>query len=349
MAAAMSAIGGIVKAGLKLKRGLCAVIWRGEESAWFGQVSIGSKFAVGELSTDVLQKPNLHAENSSLSEAMRKIGLHPEKLANGKKLLPLAQIASFIELHIEQGAMLENRGFPVGIVSGIRGNIRYAKIECLGEAGHTGTVPHEMRRDAVRATTRLICELEDYFVALQQLWKDLVFTFPIIKTSATASLTTIPDFCEFAIEVRSVDDKILDDCANEIKEKLQQISLKYNVDFRFSHPPTRSAPATMNSQVQEQLNTLAITQNLPIITLPSGAGHDAAIIANAGVASGMIFIRHDGISHRHDESMGWQDFTLGTELLTNFFCNAITPKIATQKTFKDALLELGASIIGETK
>ena len=62
VAAAMSAIGGIVKAGLKLKRGLCAVIWRGEESAWFGQVSIGSKFAVGELSTDVLQKPNLHVE-----------------------------------------------------------------------------------------------------------------------------------------------------------------------------------------------------------------------------------------------------------------------------------------------
>jgi N-carbamoyl-L-amino-acid hydrolase len=165
--AAISAIEGIIKAGLSLDHGLCVMICRGEESAWFGQVSIGSKFAVGELSPDVLARQDSHHNNISLGDAMRVLKLSPEKLAKGKSLLPLENIASFVELHIEQGPMLARQNTVTGIVSGIRGNIRFPRIVCKGEAGHTGTVPHVMRKDAVRACSRLMAELEDYFLKLR--------------------------------------------------------------------------------------------------------------------------------------------------------------------------------------
>ena len=339
--AALSAIGGIKNAGIQLDHGLCVMICRGEESAWFGQVSIGTKFAVGQLPEEVLARPNIHADNLTLGNAMRGLGLHPERLAQGTPLLPLAHISCFIELHIEQGPMLERKGIAIGIVSGIRGNIRFQKIECRGEAGHTGTVPHEMRKDAVRATSRLMTELEDYFLDMQQEGRDLVFTFPIVKTSPAASLTTIPDYCECAIEVRSESNEALDICKTAIERALQQIAARYHVTFTVAQQPTRSAPAAMTPFIQEKLNLYATELGITTMTLPSGAGHDAAVLANAGIPSAMIFIRHDGISHRHDESMDWQDFTAGTELLTQFFCKYSGSKAASIG-FRKALLELGA-------
>ena len=339
--AALSAIGGIQQAGRTPEHGICVMICRGEESAWFGQVSIGSKFAVGELSPDVLQRQDAHHNNTTLGDAMRALGLHPEKLAKGKMLLPVGHIASFIELHIEQGPMLEKENIPTGIVSGIRGNVRFPKIECRGEAGHTGTVPHALRKDAVRASSRLITELEDYFLSLQRAGRDLVFTFPIARTDAAASLTTIPDYYTFAIEVRSESGDVLDECQKAVEQKLQDIAARYQVSFTLAQPPTRSAPARMDAAIQKQLHAYAAELGLRTTTLPSGAGHDAAVLANAGIPAGMIFIRHDGISHRHDETMDWQDFTLGTQLLTEYFCKAAPAGKAPGTSFRQALLALG--------
>ncbi len=341
--AAFSILAAFKKRGIVPPQTLCAMIIRGEEGAWFGQVSIGAKLSIGDISYEKLHQLRRADTNTSLKDYMEHIGLKPDMLKNQPVLFPLHETACFIELHIEQGPLLKDKNIPVGIVTGIRGNIRYREIKCVGEAGHTGTVPHHMRKDAVRASVHVLAKLEEAFTQLQQEGMDLVFTFPVANTGAAGAHTTIPFDFRFAIEVRSQSQDTLNRCEHIIADNIKISEDIYNVKFEVPQP-IKSLPAVMSTEVQHQLRTHSKEIDLPSISMPSGAGHDTAVFANAGVPSGMIFVRHNGISHNPDEDMPFEDFSLGVDLLAQFMLKGFCPEngAISQQSFTKSLLNNGA-------
>ncbi|MBV8939966.1 MAG: hydantoinase/carbamoylase family amidase [Alphaproteobacteria bacterium] len=340
---ALAAIKAIVDEGKRPAQSVCVVVLRGEESAWFGQVSIGSKLAAGTLNLEQLERLEHRETGQSLGECMEALSYPAAALKTAKfPLFPLQQTACFVEAHIEQGPVLEAHHTPLGIVTGIRGNIRYLRIVCTGEAGHTGTMPEELRKDAVRACARLIVALEERFLALREK-EDIVFTFPIARTSAEASMTTVPDRFELALEVRGLSETLLRKVPEMLAEALKDVGVMYNVSFAASDP-IFSKPALMNDQVRQQLAAAAEACGLSYLSLPSGAGHDSSVFANVGVPCGMVFMRHSGISHRRDEDMPLDYFVAARELLQKFFMNGYnsSKEIRNKSGFVEYLLEHGA-------
>lgn len=344
--AAFSILADFKKRGFVPPQTVCAMIVRGEEGAWFGQVSVGAKLSIGDIAYEKLQQLRRANTNISLQDSMKQIGLEPDMLKNQPVLFPVYETACFIELHIEQGPLLKDKNIPVGIVTGIRGNIRYREVKCVGEAGHTGTVPHHMRKDAVRASVYLLSKLEEAFTSLQEQGKDIVFTFPVANTGASGAHTTIPFDFRFAIEVRSQSLDVLTRCERIIAENIKTSADKYNVKFEVPNL-IKSLPAVMSTEVQDQLSAHAKEMDLSSIAMPSGAGHDTAVFANAGVPSGMIFVRHNGISHNPAEDMPFEDFSLGTELLAQFMQKGYFPKNGSvnRQSFIEALLNNGARLL----
>jgi N-carbamoyl-L-amino-acid hydrolase len=339
--APFSVLAAFKKQGIKPPHTVCAMIIRGEEGAWFGQVSIGAKLATGELDTEKLQQLHRADTQLSLYDSMQQIGLKPQTLENKSAVFPLRQTACFIELHIEQGPLLKDKNLPVGIVTGIRGNIRYREIKCVGEAGHTGTVPHHMRKDAVRASVYVLHTLEVIFTAMQQQNMDLVFTFPVANTGAAGAHTTIPYDFRFAIEVRSQSKEVIDKAQAAIEKTIKEAETKFHVRFELP-TPIKTLPATMDDKVQTALAQETEKMKLPVFSMPSGAGHDTSVFANAGIPSGMIFIRHNGISHNPEEDMPMDDFTLGTNLLAHFMQKGLVVQGQTTQSFIQALVQKGA-------
>jgi N-carbamoyl-L-amino-acid hydrolase len=287
---------------------------RGEESAWFGKAYLGSSALFGEIGEEDLAATNA-ASGRTLRDCMRELGADVERIARGETLLDPASVARYFELHIEQGPVMVARGFPTAIVTGIRGNVRHKSITCLGEAGHSGAVPRWLRRDAVFATAELIAHLDEHWQILLERGLDLVITIGIIATNpAEQAISRIPGEVTFSFEVRSQSFETLEAFYHLMRTECRTIGAARKVEFRFDRR-IDSKPARMNEGLIERLKALSQKLGLPNETLPSGAGHDAAVFANAGVPAAMIFVRNDHGSHNPNEAMELGDFLKGTELL----------------------------------
>jgi len=287
---------------------------RGEESAWFGKAYLGSSALFGELGEEDLAAANA-ASGRVLRDCMRELGADVERIARREMLLDPASVARYFELHIEQGPVMVARGFPTAIVTGIRGNVRHKSITCVGEAGHSGAVPRWLRRDAVFATAELIAHLDEHWQILLERGLDLVITIGIIATNpAEQAISRIPGEVTFSFEVRSQSLETLEAFYHLMRTECRTIGAARKVEFRFDRR-IDSKPARMNEGLIERLKALSQKLGLPNETLPSGAGHDAAVFANAGVPAAMIFVRNDHGSHNPNEAMDLGDFLKGTELL----------------------------------
>src|SRR5690606_21676729 len=141
--------------GCRVTPPLSGLAQRGEESAWYGQAYMASLALFGRLGAKALATRRRDGKDT-LGEAMAAVGVPVDLVAAGKPLIDASRVRFFLETHIEQGPVLVDRGWPVAVVTGIRGNIRHRAIQCLGEAGHSGAVPRWLRRDAVFATAELI-------------------------------------------------------------------------------------------------------------------------------------------------------------------------------------------------
>jgi N-carbamoyl-L-amino-acid hydrolase len=296
---------------------LKVIALRGEESAWYGRNYVGAKSLFGTLKEADLQA--LHRDNGrTLLDAMGSVGADVELIKAGKKLIKSEEIVAFIELHIEQGPILVDRNWPVAIVTGIRGNIRHLKIQCIGSAGHSGAVPRWLRQDAVFATADLISRMDDHWTTILQHGGDLVLTCGIFHTdSQHHAMSRIPGEVSFSFEARSQDQATLKALEALLKSECATVQKERRVDFEFDEASI-SAPALLDEKIIKQLVTASINCGLPDETIPSGAGHDASIFANAGVPSGMIFVRNENGSHNPDEEMEINDFLAGVSVLKNF-------------------------------
>ncbi|HSC99158.1 MAG TPA: Zn-dependent hydrolase, partial [Casimicrobiaceae bacterium] len=141
-------------------RSFTTIALRGEESAWFGKPYLGSAALLGRLTEQDLSLK--HRDTGyPLMFYMREAGADPQRLARGEPLIDLGSIAAYLELHIEQGPILEGSGYPLGVVTGIRGNFRHRAVRCIGTTGHSGAVPKRMRQDAVFAVADLLSRIEE--------------------------------------------------------------------------------------------------------------------------------------------------------------------------------------------
>jgi N-carbamoyl-L-amino-acid hydrolase len=287
---------------------------RGEESAWFGKAYMGSLALLGKLTSEDL---NLKARDTGqpLREALTALNISIDKIQRGEPLIELANVEAYLELHIEQGPIMVARQWPIAPVSGIRGNIRHNRILCKGETGHSGAVPRWMRKDAVLACAELLSHLDEHWRVLQQMGMDLVMTCGIFSTnSASHALSVIPGEVQFSFEVRSQDQATLEQFYQLMKSECQDISRSRGVEFVFDRK-LYTAPALMS---EDWLDKIAMAcKHLGVTTeiVASGAGHDAAVFANAGIPSGMIFIRNEHGSHNPHEAMDLKDFFLGVQAL----------------------------------
>ena len=202
----------------------------------------------------------------------------------------------FLEVHVEQGPVLERAGAPLGLAQGIVGIVRGERI-FTGEAGHAGTVPMAGRRDALIAAAEYILRVRD----LTSVVDGAVGTVGQLDVEPGAA-NVIPGRVRVSVDLRAPDRVRLDSLV---------AALELDPDFRLEPVPMADKPlAALRDEIERR--------GLPVIELPSGAGHDAAVLAGAGVPTAMLFVRslNGGVSHSPEEESSAEDIALAVDVLT---------------------------------
>jgi N-carbamoyl-L-amino-acid hydrolase len=312
------------KSGVRPPVPVRVIGFRGEESAWFGIPYLGSRALLGKITETELEAVHRDTKRP-FRDYIRKVGADVERISKGIPLLDIDCVDAFIELHIEQGPIMVDRSLPVSSVTGIRGSVRYRSICCRGEAGHSGAVPRWLRHDAAFATAELITRLDDHWATILQHGGDLVVTFGILSTNPQEhAMTRIPGEVCFSFEARSQNESTLNAMEALLRSECETIENDRRVVFEFD-PVINTPPAVLNKTMVDRLSAVIESEGHVSETIPSGAGHDAAVFANAGVPAGMIFIRNRNGSHNPKEDMDMDDFVAGIRVLHRFILEYKTP------------------------
>lgn len=297
--------------GVDLPMAVAAI--RGEESAWYGKAYVGSSAALGKLKTQDLELRNVRS-GRRLGDALASAGADVGAIERGFRAA-WTKADAYLELHIEQGPVMVTQGWPTAIVSGIRGNVRHNTIVCTGEAGHSGAIPRDLRKDAVLAVADLLMRLDRHWAELLAQGADLVVTSGIVATDAHEhAVSRIPGEAEFSFEARSQHLETLERFHALLLAEIDAVASERGVRFDLDRKIV-SPPAVMDPTLMSVLQEAADLAGQPARTLPSGAGHDAAQFANAGIPAGMIFVRNEHGSHNPNEAMDLADFVAAVEVL----------------------------------
>ncbi|MEM7523068.1 MAG: M20/M25/M40 family metallo-hydrolase, partial [Pseudomonadota bacterium] len=251
----------------------------------------------------------------TLADHMTEAGFDPAALRSGRALLDPARIRAFVELHIEQGPVLVERGAPVGVVTAIRGNIRYRFARIRGQTTHAGGVPRASRRDAVLAGAELAHRLEAEWIRLEDAGADLVLTIGQFATDPDQhGVTKVPGALDFTLDFRSIAPEVLDHFDGFLRDVADDIARRRGVDIDLGRA-TRAAEAEMTPDLISGLIAAAGRAGVPALEIASGGGHDCAVFAGLGVPSAMIFVRNENGSHNPDEAMAFDDFAAAWRVL----------------------------------
>lgn len=302
------AVAAALKAGgRRLARDLTVLVIRAEESTWFPVSYLGSRAAFGILPSEALD--TCRADTGlTLRAHMEALGLRPDAVAAGEAFLDPARIHGFIELHIEQGPVLEREDVPVGLVTGIAGSFRYRKARCLGAYGHSGAVPRAWRQDAVVAFADLVAATERTWDGLERDGERATITFGEVGTDpAQHAFSKVPGEVGFCLDVRSESAATLERIHTELFGHAAIIEQRRGVRFEWGER-TGSNAAILDAGLRSRLAASADALGIPSIEMPSGAGHDTSVFANKGVPAALVFVRNQNGSHNPDEAMRMEDF-----------------------------------------
>lgn len=315
--AGLAVVSGYVSAGVVPPQDITVMAIRAEESTWFSASYIGSRAAFGKLTAAELDTVLRAGDRVALGRAIDAAGGDTAVLRAGKGLDP-AMVAAFIEPHIEQGPVLVAHNQPVGIVTGIRGSFRHRQAVCTGAYAHSGATPRENRQDAVMAVARLAVRLDDAWAALAAQGHDLTVTFGQLATDAAeAAFSKVAGRVDFSVDIRSQSHATLDLMRAELRRSVAEIEAAQRVSFDLGRE-TGSEPGLMDRQVIADLAEIAGAQGIAAEVMACGAGHDAAVFAQMGVPTGMLFIRNRNGSHNPDEAMEIEDFAEAARILSAF-------------------------------
>ncbi len=223
-----------------------------------------------------------------------------------------ADVLGFVEVHIEQGPVLLGRDLPLGIVSSIAGSVRY-QVALTGVAGHSGTTPMTMRKDAAAAAAEIILCVERRCATAPT----LVGTVGQLQVP-NGSINVIPGACLLSLDIRAADDATRDAAVADVLQEIAAICTRRDIDVALDRVEV-SAAAPCAPWLMRQLSAAAERLGVPAFALPSGAGHDAMIMAQITDVA-MLFTRcgNGGISHNPLETMSADDAELSAQVFLEF-------------------------------
>ncbi len=298
-----------VRAGRPLPFGIDVLAFGDEEGSRFASTYSSSMACAGGFEHETL--PFADQKGITLGDALQAYGKNPADIPTAA--YKPGEAAGYIEVHIEQGPILEAKGRPLGVVSGIVGQSRM-RIVVTGEAGHAGTVPMNLRHDALLGAAEMAVALEA--VARKHPEDGTVGTVGRIEASPGA-VNIIPGRVEFTVDLRSLTDRLRLTALAEFQTQAQRIATArgLKVAFELFHEvPT----ALMSPALQDTLAQSIIGVGHEPLRLPSGAGHDAQIMARLCPAA-MLFVRcRGGISHNPAEFASVPDMGLAIAALIGF-------------------------------
>ena len=306
--AGLEALSSIKEAGIKLKRPLWLINFSCEESSRFKTATIGSKIISGKLSQQRLHELK-DEDGISLFEAMSAAGFKPQNL--DEAILKENSLHAYLELHIEQGPVLERSAISVGVVSGIAAPIRF-EITIQGKADHSGATPMNMRSDALLAASHIIIAANKF----AKNKKTAVATVGYVHAKPGV-LNVVPGEARLGVDLRDIDKKSLNELNLELRNFVGELSheLKFSYEIR---ELSSDEPVKLSEHAINLLENEAAKLGIKTLTLPSGAGHDAMNLTKLASSVGMLFIPCvDGISHNTKEAINFKDAVAATKILTN--------------------------------
>lgn len=276
-----------------------------EEGVRFASTLLGSRAVAGTFDEAVLG--SLDEAGKSMRDALRSFGLDPDHIGAAARIR--RELLAYLELHIEQGPVLEQQDLPVGVVTAIAGATRLA-ARLTGMAGHAGTVPMASRRDALAGASECIAAIEQF---CRSDTDGLVGTVGYIHAMPGAT-NVIPGQVSFTIDIRAPTDmhrkRAVADIVRQIEDIARRRRLALQLDVTHENRTAPCAP-WLTAQIADAISA----EGFPVFELPSGAGHDGmAMIDIADI--GMIFVRcRGGVSHHPDEHVELADVDAGARVL----------------------------------
>ncbi len=319
--AGMATVAGMKRAGFVPGRDVTVMAIRAEEAgAWFPVSYPGSRMALGLLKPDGLAVARQDS-GRTLADHMKEEGFDPDAVARGEHALGPHNVAGYLELHIEQGPVLEAEQVPIGIVTGIPGSRRLRQGRVVGEYNHSGATPRKYRRDAAAALAELVHRMDEEWCRLDARGHVLVCTFCTMATTVEAGFTKIAGEATFQLDVRSVSPRACDMMFEAMHSFMDEITARHGVTFDCG-PETGSRAAPMDEAIRDGLARAAVALNIPHIAMASGAGHDAAAFAEAKIPAAMLFVRNQNGSHNPKESMRMEDFAAACAVVQRWAAEA---------------------------
>jgi allantoate deiminase len=269
-----------------------------EEGSRFQTGMLGSRAFCGECEFE-------DWERRGIAEAMAAAGFDFDRLAEARRM---DEVGAYLELHIEQGPVLERAGVELGIVTAITGMLGF-RARFLGEANHAGTTPMELRRDALAGAARAVLALRDEARARD----DTTANVGVISAEP-GGFNVVPGVAEITIDVRSPSSKGFAGLEPLVRETLERIVAEeeLGLELRETH---RKQPVALDPELQDRLEQAAREEGATTLRLASGAGHDAMVLAHH-VPAAMLFVpSRGGLSHTPDEYSSPEHCELGARVL----------------------------------
>ncbi len=294
--------------GRRLDFDLEVVGFAEEEGLRFGGTFLGSSAYVGRFDTAVLDR--VDADGIAMRDALRDAGFDPARV--NADTTDLSRLSHYFEVHIEQGPVLLDRGLAVGVVSAIAGGVRRL-LTLDGQAGHAGTTPMDLRHDAACAAAEIVLAVERRC----KRGDGLVGTVGRLEVP-DGSINVIPGRCRLSLDVRAADDAVRDAALADLDAEIAAICERRGVHHAMEE--IMRAAATPCARAQRPLWSAAIAAHgVPVHEMPSGAGHDAMMVARAAPVS-MLFVRcgNGGVSHNPLETVTGEDVQLAAQVTETF-------------------------------
>ncbi len=305
----MACVRELHRQGRRLPFGFEVVGFAEEEGQRYKAVFLGSGALTGHFNMNWLEQKD--ADGITMREAMVHAGLCIEDIAKLQR--DPADYLGFVEVHIEQGPVLNEIDLPLGIVTSINGSVRYVG-EIIGMACHAGTTPMDRRRDAATAGAELALYVEKRGASVP----DLVATVGMFEVP-NGSINVVPGRCKFSLDIRATTNEVRDACAADVLNELKAIGERRGVHYKLEET-MRAAAAPSAPEWQQRWERAVETLGLPVFRMPSGAGHDAMKLHEI-MPQAMLFQRglNSGVSHNPLESVTNDD----TELCIRAFQNLL--------------------------
>ncbi len=312
----MACVRELHRAGQRLPFGIEVVAFAEEEGQRYKAVFLGSGALTGHFDMRWLEQKD--ADGIPMRQAMEHAGLCIEDIPKLQR--DPARYLGFVEVHIEQGPVLNEMDLPLGVVTSINGNARFLG-EIIGMASHAGTTPMDRRRDAATAAAELALYLEMRGAAVPH----LVATMGMLEVPS-GSINVVPGRCKFSLDIRATTNEVRDACIADVRAELARLCERRGLHFRLEET-VRAAAAPSDPAWMQRWERAVEALGLPLFHMPSGAGHDAMKLHEL-MPQAMLFMRglNAGISHNPLESITNDDTELCVRAFQNLLQNLSTEK-----------------------